>query len=194
MKIGYIRVSTIDQNPALQLRALRQAGCEKLFEDIGISGANKDRPALDKALNMIKSGDVLVVWKLDRLGRSLGFLIELIECLKNKGAGFCSLTDGIDTTTSSGKLIFHFMGALAEFERDLISKRTRAGMAEAKARGSKIGRPSKLKIKQVKEAYAFYHDGDTLTEIAARYDVNHSTLSRAMSKYRKKIFGDGDIQ
>ncbi len=183
MKIGYIRVSTIDQNPALQLKALREAGCSALYEDLGISGAQDERPALDKALNRIKAGDVLVVWKLDRLGRSLGFLIRLVEELRRKKAGFCSLTDGIDTTTSAGKLIFHIMGALAEFERDLISERTKAGMSAAKAKGVRLGRPRKLNHNQIIEVNQMAENGDNFTMIAKHFNVSPSTISRTLSYY-----------
>ena len=136
MKIGYARVSTDEQNLDLQLDALKEAGCEKIFTDEGKSGITKDREGLSQALLAVaESNNTLVVWKLDRLGRSLGFLCELIDKLKGQGAGFHSLTDGIDTTTTGGKLVFHIMGALAEFERDLIKERTKAGMKAAKKRG-----------------------------------------------------------
>ena len=132
MKIGYARVSTQEQNLDLQTDALTAAGCEKLFTDEGVSGVIKARSGLDSAIEAVGEGDTLIVWKLDRLGRSLGFLIELIDKLGKKNAGFVALQDGIDTTTSGGKLVFHIMGALAEFERDLISERTTAGMAAAR--------------------------------------------------------------
>jgi DNA invertase Pin-like site-specific DNA recombinase len=132
MKIGYAKVSTDEQNLDLQIDALQSAGCEKIFMDQGISGITKERAGLSEALGAIGKDDILIVWKLDRLGRSLGFLCELVEWLKEQGAGFHSLTDGIDTTTTGGKLVFHIMGALAEFERDLIRERTKAGMKAAK--------------------------------------------------------------
>jgi DNA invertase Pin-like site-specific DNA recombinase len=132
MKIGYARVSTGEQDLYLQRDALEAAGCEGIYQDEGISGITIERDGLTQALGALGEGDVLVVWKLDRLGRSLGFLCDLVNHLGQQGAHFQSLTDGIDTTTSSGKLVFHIMGALAEFERDLIRERTRAGMKAAK--------------------------------------------------------------
>jgi Enterobacteriaceae phage serine recombinase len=144
MLIGYARISTIDQNLNLQLDALKAAGCEHIYEDEGISGANANRPGLSRALKRLSSNDVLVVWKLDRLGRSMRHLIELTTMFDDKGIGFRSLSDAIDTSTPGGKLYFHLMGAFAEFERNLISERTKAGMAAAKARGVKMGRPKKL--------------------------------------------------
>ncbi len=183
-KIGYARVSTEDQNLSLQLDALKAAGCDKVYRDHGVSGNQDERPGLRRALKQAKAGDTIVVWRLDRLGRSLGFLIKLIEQLGTKNVEFCSLSDGIDTATSSGKLVFHIMGALAEFERDLIRERTVAGMAAAKARGVLIGRPRKLMAAQVSEAEQLYRKGATLTELAKQYGVDRSTLSRALSRHR----------
>ncbi len=145
MLIGYARISTIDQNPALQIEALKRAGCadQNIFIDEGISGAKAKRPQLDKALKRLRHGDSLIVWRLDRLGRSMRHLIELTSMFEIKGIEFRSLSDSIDTSTAGGKLYFHMMGAFAEFERNLISERTKAGMAAAKARGVHIGRPKK---------------------------------------------------
>ena len=140
MLIGYARVSTHDQTPALQRDALREAGCERVFADTA-GGAVADRPGLDEAVRFARSGDILVVWRLDRLGRSLPHLIETIGRLQERGIGFRSLTEQIDTTTSGGKLIFHVFAALAEFERDVIRERARAGLVAARARGRKGGRP-----------------------------------------------------
>jgi DNA invertase Pin-like site-specific DNA recombinase len=140
MIVGYARVSTDDQTLALQLDALQAAGCETVFRDT-ISGAKTERPGLSKALDHVRNGDMLVVWRLDRLGRSLSHLIELIQTLEGRGVGFKSLTEQIDTTTSGGKLIFHIFGALAEFERNLIRERTMTGLAAARARGRMGGRP-----------------------------------------------------
>src|SRR5438094_9459605 len=140
MKLGYARVSTEDQTLNLQLDALKQAGCDQLFRDV-ISGAKDPRPGLDQALSHLRAGDTLVVWRLDRLGRTLKYLIELINQFNERGVGFQSLTEQIDTTTSGGKLIFRIFGALAEFERDVIRERTRAGLAAARARGRNSGRP-----------------------------------------------------
>jgi DNA invertase Pin-like site-specific DNA recombinase len=144
-RIGYARVSTQDQTLALQLDALKAAGCVEIFQDHAVSGASTSRPGLTEALSALELGDTLVVWRLDRLGRSLRHLIETLTTLSNDGIGFHSIHDAIDTNTAGGRLTFHIMGALAEFERDLISERTKAGMAAAKARGVHVGRPSRRK-------------------------------------------------
>jgi len=136
MLVGYARVSTQDQKPELQLDALKAAGCEKVFVEKA-SGAQRERPELTAALDYVRDGDTLVVWKLDRLARSMKQLIETVEGLEEKGIGFRSLTEAIDTTTAGGKLVFHVFGALAEFERSIIRERTRAGLDAAKARGRK---------------------------------------------------------
>src|SRR5919206_2285768 len=140
MLIGYARVSTLDQNLDLQQDALRKAGCERLFTDVA-SGSQTTREGLEVALGFLRAGDALVVWKLDRLGRSLKQLIDLVLTLETREVGLWSLQERLDTTTSGGKLIFHVFGALAEFERDLIRERTQAGLAAARARGRKGGRP-----------------------------------------------------
>ena len=143
MLIGYARVSTADQTLNLQQDALEQAGCSKIFTDT-ISGAKTERVGLEQALSYVRPGDMLVVWRLDRLGRSLKHLIETITTLHEREIGFKSITENIDTTTSGGKLVFHIFGALAEFERDIIRERTRAGLLAASARGKKGGRPKAL--------------------------------------------------
>src|SRR5512147_2967937 len=143
MLIGYARVSTTDQTLDLQKDALQKAGCGRIFTDTA-SGAKAERIGLEEALNYVRPGDTLVVWRLDRLGRSLPHLIETITGLNNRGIGFKSITESIDTTTSGGKLIFHIFGALAEFERDLIKERTQAGLTAARARGRLGGRPKAL--------------------------------------------------
>ena len=158
MRIGYARISTVDQNLDLQIDALRAAGCERIHKDEGVSGAKAMRPGLEAALALLKENDVLVVWKLDRLGRSMKHLIELTSHLEAKGIGFRSLSDAIDTSTPGGKLYFHLIGAFAEFERNLISERTKAGMAAAKARGVKMGRPRKLTTGQNTALAAFESD------------------------------------
>jgi len=145
--IGYARVSTVDQTLHLQQDALKQAGCIKIFTDIA-SGSKAEREGLEAALSYVRMGDILVVWRLDRLGRSLQHLIETIKELHNRGIGFRSLTEQIDTTTSGGKLIFHIFGALAEFERDLIRERTQAGLQAARERGKRGGRPKALTPKK----------------------------------------------
>lgn len=169
MLIGYARVSTIDQNLDLQIDALKQAGCDKIFQDEGVSGAKASRPGLEKLLKRLKQGDVLIVWKLDRLGRSLSHLIDLISHFEDRGVGFTSLSDGIDTTTPIGKLFFHISGAFGEYERNLISERTKAGMAAAKARGVRLGRPPKHDLIQEKTIGEF--DATLLDAEAARYGL-----------------------
>lgn len=178
MFIGYARVSTIDQNPALQLDALKAAGCDRVFTDEGISGGAIKRPALDKALAALKSGDVLIVWKLDRLGRSLSHLIHLTKYFSDSGVGFRSLSESIDTTRAPGRLLFHIMGALAEFERALITERTRAGMASAKQRGAKVGRKPKLSPDQIEHAKKLIDAGESPRHVAKSMGVSTATLYR----------------
>ena len=185
MKIGYARVSTDEQNLDLQIDALKAAGCEKIFTDSGVSGMTVERDGLSQAISAIESSDVLVVWKLDRLGRSLGFLIEVVKRLNENKAGFKSLSDDIDTTSPAGKLFFHMMGALAEFERDLISERTKAGMKAAKRRGKHIGRPLGLTDLQVRHAEEMRKKGAGLAEIGALFEVHPKTVSRALKRAEK---------
>src|SRR6476660_2364260 len=178
MLIGYARVSTHDQTLALQQDALRQAGCERLFTDTA-SGAKADRPGLEEALSHIRSGDTLVVWKLDRLGRSRGHLIETITRLQERGIGFKSLTEQIDTTTSGGKLIFHVFGALAEFEREVIRERTQAGLIAARARGRHGGRPTVMDKKKVAMAKKLLADESMrVADVCDALQVSRSTLYR----------------
>ena len=178
MLIGYARVSTPDQTPQLQLDALQQAGCSKIFTDT-ISGAKTERPGLEQALSYVRPGDTLVVWRLDRLGRSLKHLIETITALHDREIGFKSITENIDTTTSGGKLIFHIFGALAEFERDIIRERTQAGLLAARARGKKGGRPKVLKDKKVAIAQALYNDKKhSIAEICQTLNISRATLYR----------------
>jgi len=182
MKIGYARVSTDEQNLDLQRDALNAAGCERICEDRGVSGASDRRDGLSLALDTLQDGDVLVVWKLDRLGRSLSFLIELIDTLRARGAGFQSLSDGIDTTTAGGKLVFHIMGALAEFERSLIVERTKAGMDAARRRGKHVGRPPALTRQQIDHARRLIgREEETASSMAVLYGVSRSTLWRALN-------------
>jgi DNA invertase Pin-like site-specific DNA recombinase len=180
MLFGYARVSTTDQNPALQLDALKAAGCERLFVDEGVSGGAIKRPALDKALATLKAGDVLIVWKLDRLGRSLSHLIQLTKELGDRDIGFRSLSEAIDTTSSSGRLLFHIMGALAEFERGLIVERTRAGLTSAKQRGTKLGRKPKLSPDQIAHARKLIDAGESPAHVAKTIGVSTATLYRAI--------------
>jgi len=178
MLIGYARVSTQDQNPDLQLDALKTAGCERVFVEKA-SGAQRERPELQAALDYVRSGDTLMVWKLDRLARSLKQLIETVELLDGRNIGFRSLTESIDTTTAGGKLVFHIFGSLAEFERSIIRERTRAGLEAARARGRKGGRPAALKAMDIAAAKALLSDpAITMEEVARRLKVAPSTLYR----------------
>ena len=178
MLIGYARVSTTDQTLDLQKDALQQAGCTKIFTD-SASGAKAERKGLDEALDYVQTGDTLVVWRLDRLGRSLNHLIETITGLNTRHIGFKSITESIDTTTSGGKLIFHIFGALAEFERDIIRERTNAGLQAARARGRKGGRPKSLTPKKAQMAEALYKDkNNTIDEICKTLNISRATLYR----------------
>src|SRR5215212_7986527 len=181
MLIGYARVSTIEQTLDLQQDALRQTGCEQVFTD-HISGAKSERPGLTQALEFVRSGDILVVWKLDRLGRSLHNLIEMVSELQKRNVGFRSLTENIDTTSSGGKLIFHIFGSLAEFERDLIRERTLAGLAAARARGRLGGHPRTSGLDEPKKralAQRLYDDArNTIPEICKTLQISKSTFYR----------------
>jgi DNA invertase Pin-like site-specific DNA recombinase len=179
--IGYARVSTDDQTPALQLDALRSAGAVEVFEDLGMSGATRQRPGLVAALSALRTGDVLVVWRLDRLGRSLGDLIELVNTLKAKGCGLRSLTEALDTSTAGGELVFHVFGAMAQFERSLGIERTRAGLAAAKHRGAKLGRKPSLSVRQVEHARQLIDAGESPPAVAKSLNVSRSTLWRALA-------------
>ena len=176
MKVGYARVSTHEQNLSLQKDALRQAGCGKIFND-QVSGAKVKRTGLQEAEAYVREGDTLVVWRLDRLGRSLKHLIETVTALEERGVGFQSLQESIDTTTSGGRLVFHIFGALAEFERNLIQERTRAGIAAARARGRKGGRPRALDAKKTQLLYQLYDEHKrAVKEICNILDISRSTL------------------
>ncbi len=179
MKIGYARVSTDDQNPALQTTALKREGCKRIFTD-KISGTIRKRPELDRCLKSITAGDVLVVWKLDRLGRSLRDLITLLDDLKGQGVKFKSLTEAIDTQTPTGRAMWQMVGVLAELERSLIQERTKAGRVAAMARGVKMGRPSKLSPKQVAHARKLIENGESPTHVAQLLAVARSTLYAAL--------------
>ncbi|MGF6612711.1 DNA invertase Pin-like site-specific DNA recombinase [Paraburkholderia sp. WSM4175] len=180
MKIGYARVSTEEQNLSLQQDALLRAGCEVLYTDHGISGASFSRTGLNNALAKISAGDTLVVWRLDRLGRSIGKLIELVNYLGNNSIDFISLTESIDTTSAGGMLMFHMMAALSEFERRLISERTRAGMVAARVRGKNFGRKPLLSPAQRRQAVALL-ETTSIAEIARKFNVHPRTLKRAIS-------------
>lgn len=179
--IGYARVSTQDQSPALQFDALRQASCARVFEDRGVSGAKVQRPGLAAALAYVREGDVLVVWKLDRLGRSMAHLIETVSALEARGVGLRSLTEAIDTTTPGGRLIFHVFGALGQFERDLIRERTRAGLAAAAERGRKGGRKPVMTPAKLTRARALIAQGLNVREVAARLKVGKTVLYEALA-------------
>lgn len=182
MKIGYARVSTADQDPQLQIDALEKAGCEKIFTDHA-SGAKADRPELTRCLDQLRAGDALVVWKLDRLGRNLKHLIEVVEDLKEKGIAFASLTEGFDTGTNGGKLIFNIFGSLAEFERGLIVERVNAGLAVARARGRLGGRPAKLTAKQVVTLKSMYDSKKhSVAEIATTFGISRVTVYEYLKK------------
>lgn len=181
MKIGYARVSSGEQNLDLQRDALTAAGCDMIHEDEGVSGVARRRPGLDQALAAMKRGDTLVTWRLDRLGRSLPHLIELVTALQDRGCGFVSLNEAIDTGSAGGKLVFHIMGALAEFERALIVERTRAGMTSARTRGRHLGRPRALTGAQLHKARdEIAADRETTASMATLLGVSRSTLWRAL--------------
>jgi DNA invertase Pin-like site-specific DNA recombinase len=178
MLIGYARVSTDEQNLDSQRDALHKAGCEKIFAD-HISGTKARRPGLEKALSHLRSDDTLVVWRLDRLGRSLRHLIDTITDLQEQGVEFKSLTEAIDTTTSGGKLVFHIFGALAEFEREIIRERTRAGLSAARRRGRNGGRRKKLTAKQLEMAQSLYDSKThTVDEICKTLGIGRTTFYR----------------
>ncbi|NQT62619.1 MAG: recombinase family protein [Candidatus Marinimicrobia bacterium] len=182
MNIGYARVSTQDQNLDLQNDALKSAGCDKIYTD-KMSGAKTDRPGLEEILGFIRKGDTLVVWKLDRLGRSLKHLIQVMQLLDERGIYFKSVQESLDTSTPGGKLIFHVFGALAEFERDIIRERTLAGLASARARGRVGGRPRKLSKKQVEMAKNLMKDiSIPIAEICETLGVSKATLYRHTCK------------
>lgn len=182
-KIGYARVSTSDQNLDLQLSALKTAGCTRVYTDQGVSGAEFERDGLSKALKALQAGDMLVVWRLDRLGRSLVDLITLINDLATKKIEFHSLTEAIDTSTSGGRLTFHIMGAMAEFERAIISERTKAGMRVARARGSRIGRkPALTDCDRIAARIAIEKHGRTISSVAADYNVHPRSLIRILKQ------------
>jgi len=182
MLIGYARVSTLDQTLALQQDALTAAGCEQLYTDT-VSGSVTTRPGLTQALSHLRPGDTLVVWRLDRLGRSLPHLIETVKQLQEQGIGFRSLQEQINTTTSGGKLVFHVFGALAEFERDLIRERTHAGLAASRARGRLFGRPRRLTAQQVIQLQTLAKDNrNTVGEICQTLGISRATYYRYLPR------------
>lgn len=187
MKIGYARVSTVDQHLRMQEDALKSAGCEEIYTDV-ISGVKEQRPGLDKALNYLRDGDTLVVWKLDRLGRSIQHLIETVKALQQRGIGLYSLQENIDTTTSGGKLIFHIFSALAEFERDLIRERTEAGLKAARVRGRMGGRPPLLDNRQITRMIEMYDEQkNTVAEICKIYDISRPSFYNYLKNRRIEL-------
>jgi DNA invertase Pin-like site-specific DNA recombinase len=178
MLIGYARVSTDEQNLDLQLSALNAAGCEQIYTD-KVSGTKATRPGLTEALSHLRAGDTLVVWRLDRLGRSLRHLIDTVTDLQEREIGFKSLTEAIDTTTSGGKLVFHIFGALAEFEREIIRERTKAGLTAARARGKTGGRPKALTEKQVEMLRHLAADKErSIKDICKTLGISRKTFYR----------------
>ena len=188
MLIGYARVSTEDQKLDLQKDALTKAGVdpERIYEEY-VSGAKTRRPQLEECIKSCRDGDTLIVWRLDRLGRNLPELIKLLDRLKDKGVGFRSLNESIDTTTAVGKMVFHMLGAVAQFERDLVSERTKAGLKAARARGSRGGRKPKLGAKQLKMIKAMLSDESiTMEEVASAFKVSPATVYRAINREKEE--------
>jgi len=176
--VGYARVSTQDQNLDLQKDALLKAGCERVFTDV-ISGTKSDRTGLEEAIQFMRSGDTLVVWKLDRLGRSLKHLIEVVNQLHEREISFRSIQENMDTTTSGGKLIFHVFGALAEFEREIIRERTQAGLSAARSRGRMGGRPKVMDDKKIAMAKSLLeNDQYSIQDICEMLNISRATLYR----------------
>ena len=193
MLVGYARISTADQSLDLQRDALRAAGVERIFTDQA-SGRKDDRPGLAAALAALRPGDVLVVWKLDRLGRSLKHLVETVSALEQRGIGLRVLSGGVDTTSAAGRLVFGIFAALAEFEADLIKERTLAGLAAARARGRTGGRPRSLTPKQLAHARALMAHGDaSVSEVAATLGVSRSTLYRALAAESQRLTQGGEV-
>jgi DNA invertase Pin-like site-specific DNA recombinase len=182
MIIEYARVSTQDQNPEFQVDALEKAGCEQIFQE-KFTGKLRERPELSQCLRTLRKGDILVVWKLDRLARSLKDLVEIVQELQDREIGFRSLTESIDTTSSGGRLVFHILGALAEFEHDLIRERTIAGLQAARARGRKGGRKPAMSDADVKKAAAMLLDPNiTKKEVAEHFAVSRTTLNASLQR------------
>ena len=189
MKIGYVRVSTEDQKLDMQIDALKAAGCARIFSDHGVSGARADRPGLDDALAALRPGDQFIVWKLDRAGRSVHHLAELLRFFQTRDVEFCSLTEGIDTSTPCGKFLYNVLGAVAEFILDMNRERTIEGMAAARRRGKRIGRPPKLTSGQIRKATVLTRD-KSMQEIADMYCVERTTLSKAIKRQLENAEAD----
>lgn len=182
MRIGYARVSTDDQTTAAQRQALEAAGCDPIHTET--AGGTAKRPALEAALKALKPGDVLTVWKFDRLARSLPDLLEIVQRIEAAGAHLRSLTEDIDTSSSAGRLVFHVMGAMAQFERDLIRERTKAGIDAARKAGRRIGRPPALSPDQIRKARVLIQNGESPASVARAFKVGVSTLRAAIAAAR----------
>jgi DNA invertase Pin-like site-specific DNA recombinase len=191
MKIGYARVSTQDQNLELQLDALNDYGAEKIFQE-KITGTKADRPQLSEMIKILRKGDTVVVWKLDRIGRSMRHLLDLVDEFRETGIGFISLKENIDTTTATGKLIFNIFASLAEFERDMLSERTKAGLKAAKARGRSGGRPNKRNDK-AKAVESLYQSGFRINEIVKQTELSRATIYRILNIPKAVEFGRPDF-
>ena len=191
MIIGYVRVSTQDQNPEFQIDALEKAGCEQIFQE-KFTGKLRERPELSQCLRTLRKGDIQIVWKLDRLARSLKDLVEIVQELQDREIGFRSLTESIDTTSSGGRLVFHILGALAEFEHDLIRERTIAGLQAARARGRKGGRKPAMSDVDVKKAAAMLLDPNiTKKEVAEHFAVSRTTLNASLQRLTQGFYSIG---
>ncbi len=182
--LGYARVSTHEQNLELQLDALRAADCSQIFEDHGVSGMSMSRTGLNSLMNGLRAGDTLVVYRLDRLGRSIRHLLDIAGILRERGIELRSLNENVDTASASGRMVFHIMAAVSEFERALLSERTIAGLKAARARGKRPGRQRSLTDEQCFEALRAISDGATETALAAHYNVHIRTLQRAVYRAR----------
>jgi DNA invertase Pin-like site-specific DNA recombinase len=192
-RVGYARVSTLDQDEALQTDALTAAGCARIFADRS-SGKLEHRPALDAMVDQLRSGDTVVVWRLDRLGRSLRNLIELVAMLDVRRIGFVSLTENIDTTTPGGRLVFHLFGALAEFERDLIRERTHAGLSAARARGRRGGRPTVWTDEKLRIAAQLSQAGESVYSISQALGVSRASVYRGLDTQARSAGSVSDAQ
>lgn len=181
-KIGYCRVSTDEQETALQVDALERAGCDRIYRDEGKTGRTMSRPALQELLSELKAGDTLIVWKLDRLGRSVVDLIRLLDEIRANGIQFASLTEGIDTNTAGGRMFYAMLAAMAQYESEVISERTKAGQLAAKRRGKHIGRPPALTSYQQQEARRMLSEGQTMRDISRHFNVDYSAVRRACGK------------
>ncbi len=184
MLVGYARVSTLEQSLNLQVEALKKTGCDKIYEEV-VSGIKAERKILNESLSYLRPGDTLVVWRLDRLGRSMKQLIELINMLKEKEVGFKSIVEAVDTTTPTGQFFFHITGAFAEFERNLIRERTMAGLASARARGRKGGRPKALDQETFQMALVLYNEKNiTVADICKRFNISKRTFYRYLEDHK----------